>query len=158
MAGRDPNNYDPPAGVFDTERCPGRKPFDLANQSLGQPVKTITALFEDAELPVFDVLLHLGVLYHCENPMLTCRKLATTTGELVIIETLAWHDPRVRDDPQWRYIGDDSVNNDPTTCSAPTAKGLAAMLKAVGFQTVALKSSPQLARPHYYRLWVHALK
>jgi tRNA (mo5U34)-methyltransferase len=64
--------------------------FELAREVLGSSV-------EDRELEVldlspetvgvFDVVLFAGVLYHLPNPLLALERVASVTGDLLILET-----------------------------------------------------------------------
>lgn len=159
--GNNPNDYDPPAHVLDLKGTPGKKPFDVVNAALGNPVKThITTLENFKPKKPFDITLYLGVLYHTRDPFGALQKVADVTKETAVIETLAMHEPERPDTAYWNFHGGDrSVNDDPTTYWSPSAKGLEHMLKRVGFKTVEIKNQPFTPdKAHLYRLWVHASK
>lgn len=155
-AGRNPNNYEPPASILDLEGTPGKRVFDAVNAALGNPVASVVTTLEDfAPEARFDVSLYLGVLYHTKDPFGALQKLRDVTSELAIIETLAFHDPDREQVPYWHFHGGDrSVNDDPTTYWSPNAKGLEHMLRQVGFSSVRVINRP--AAPGLYRLWAHA--
>jgi tRNA (mo5U34)-methyltransferase len=160
-AGRVPNNYEPPPHVIDMARAPGRQPFDIVNEALGNPVETITSTLE-AFQPArpFDVTFYFGVLYHTRNPFGAITKLADLTSELAIIETSAMFEPARNDRAYWHFHGGDgTVKNDPTTYWSPSELGLLQMLRQVGFRKTEVKTNPVYRdRPHLYRLWAHAWK
>lgn len=159
--GNKPNNYEPPRSVFDVINLPGRRPFDIVNNALGEPVSTKVTTLEDFQCThPFDIAFYFGVLYHTRDPFGAIGKLADVTRELAIIETSAMHEPARADKAYWHFHGGDrSVNNDPTTYWSPSAKGLEHMLLQAGFRRVELKSQPEAPdKPHLYRLWLHAWK
>jgi tRNA (mo5U34)-methyltransferase len=138
-AGGVPNPYKPPANVIDVVNQPGRIVFDITKDILSSSVKPVCAIFEDInenELGVFDVVLHLGVLYHLENPFLSLKKIGRITKEIAIIETLGFVYPDMPERPVWEFFNDSRVNKDVTTWWAPSEKGLSDMLYACGFKSV----------------------
>lgn len=162
-AGRTPNPYAPPAHVVDETDQPGRRVFDATREILGSKVRSVLAKAEEFESDPFDVVLYLGVLYHCESPLLSLRKVADLTRDQLIIETHGVYLPGLEDRPVWDFFGDDSVNNDPTTWWAPNDRGLIDMLKSVGFRRVEIKSGvdqipPNNRGPQAIRIWAHAWK
>lgn len=164
-AGRVGNPYGVPPEVIDEAGQPGRRAFDATREVLGSRVEPVLSRFEDYDPGHrFDVVLFLGVLYHCESPLSALQKVASLTGECLILETLGVHLPGLEGRAVWDFYGDDSVNNDVTTWWAPNDKGLVDMLRAVGFARVEVKSSTeamteeQRKRPRQLRTWVHAWK
>jgi tRNA (mo5U34)-methyltransferase len=64
--------------------------FDLANEVLGAGVESKVAMAEDLSVETvgrFDVVLFLGILYHCVDPIRALANMAEITKELLIIET-----------------------------------------------------------------------
>jgi tRNA (mo5U34)-methyltransferase len=163
-AGRAPDAYNPPAHLIDEAKQPGRRALDVTRELLGSRVKTELAKFENFESEPFDLTLFLGVLYHCENPMAALRKVASLTKDHLIIETHGIYLPGHEDKAYWEYFGDDAVNADITTWWAPNDKGLADMLKAVGFSRIEMVSggfnlpAQAKAEARYVRIWAHAWK
>jgi tRNA (mo5U34)-methyltransferase len=162
-AGRVPDPYHPPPHVVDEIGQPGRSVFDATRDALGSRVEPVLSRVEDYNpRHQFDVVLFLGVLYHCEDPLGTLRKVASLTSERLIIETEAHYQPGTEDKALWEFIGDDSVNNDITTWWAPNEQGLSDMLRAVGFRHIEIKAGndqiPASARtaPRRIRIWAHA--
>ena len=164
QAGRIPDAYNPPAYLIDETNQPGRRPLDVTRELLGSKVQTVLAKFEDFESEPFDLTLFLGVLYHCQDPMGALRKVASLTKDHLIVETHGIYVPGHEDKAYWEYFGDDSVNADVTTWWAPNDKGLADMLKAVGFSRVEIVSGgftlPEAAKNEalHVRIWAHAWK
>jgi tRNA (mo5U34)-methyltransferase len=159
--GRRGNNYEPPTHIIDPAKVPGRRPFDVVNEALGNPVTPIVTTLENFNpKQPFDVSFFLGVLYHTRDPFGAIIKLASVTSDLAIIETSAMHEPARPDSAYWHFHGGDgSVNNDPTTYWSPSVQGLQHMLRQAGFRKVEAKSQPAYAdRAHLYRLWMHAWK
>jgi tRNA (mo5U34)-methyltransferase len=159
-AGRVPDPYAPPAHLIDEVKQPGRSVFDLTKEALGSIVEPVLSRVEDYNPGrQFDIVLYLGVLYHCEDPMASLKKVAALTRETIVVETLGIS-TATEDVALWQYFHDDSVNSDVTTWWAPNAKGLGDMLRAVGFLHVKVTCAPPLpagaASPKLTRLWVQA--
>jgi len=164
-AGRVANAYAPPKDLLDEVGVPGRLVFDTTRRLLGSKVEPVVGVAENYDPGVkFDIVLYLGVLYHCENPLLSLRKVADLTGEMVVIETLGIHYPGIEDRPAWEFYGDDRINNDYTTWWAPNETGLIDMLKSVGFKHVEITHGaaqlPPERRKHttQIRIWAKAWK
>lgn len=162
-AGLNPDAYHPPSHVIDEEGQPGRIVFDLTKQELGSNVIPRLGVFEEVEIDPYDIVFHLGVLYHCENPLLTLRKLASVTKEMLIIETLGLFIPG-NEKPLWEFYRDDRVNNDLTTWWAPTEAGLIDMLLAAGFKNAEVcfgydtLPEERTGSPQLMRIWAKAWK
>jgi len=94
------------------------------------------------------VVLFLGVLYHVKDPMSCLERVASVTGEMMVIETetaldiLPW--------PVMRYYEGAELNNDPTNFWAPNQRALRAMMRDIGFRRFEIVPNP-LARPHWKR-------
>jgi tRNA (mo5U34)-methyltransferase len=125
--------------------------FDYAHAKLGSMVETL-----DIDVPgigpdtvgTFDVVLFLGVLYHVKDPLSCLEKVASVTGEMMVIETetaldiLPW--------PVMRYYEGAELNNDATNFWAPNQRGLQAMLRDVGFRRFETATHP-LLKPNWKR-------
>jgi tRNA (mo5U34)-methyltransferase len=126
--------------------------FELARQVLGSSV-------EDRELEVldlspgsagvFDVVLFAGVLYHLRHPLLALERVASVTGELLILETQA--DLVGTRRPAMAFYPGRDLNRDPSNWWAPNPPALVAMLRDVGFTRVEVVRRP-------YRLPLRALR
>ena len=71
-------------------QLPGRRGFDLARRALDSRVEPVVADFTTVDLATlgtFDIVLYLGVLYHMRHPMLALEKVASVTGDQLIVET-----------------------------------------------------------------------
>jgi tRNA (mo5U34)-methyltransferase len=82
----------------------------------------------------FDVVLLLGVLYHLPHPLLALERIASVTGELLILDTVV--DLVGFRRPAVAFYPDRQLNNDPTNWWGPNAAAVHAMLRTVGFETV----------------------
>jgi len=162
-AGRIPNAYQLPDHVIDEVGQPGRSAFDATKKALGSAVEPVLGRVEEYDPgEPFDVVLFLGVLYHCEDPLGTLRKVASLTKDRLIVETAGVYVPACEDKAVWEFYGDDSANQDITTWWAPNDKALVDMLKAVGFDHVEIKSGAKRYRGVVHaalnpiRIWAHA--
>ncbi len=162
--GKIANVYDAPDECLDIENQPGRIAFDIARQALNSRVEPWLARFEDVELPKFDIILLLGVLYHNENPFSMLEKVAASTKETLIIETHAASCPNALNDPTWHFFGAGEVRGDGSTFWAPSEQGLVDMLTRVGFSRVEVMYGWDMIAPlrptpsSQHRMWVHAHK
>lgn len=115
--------------------------FELARRALGSQV-------EDLEVDVlelspervggsFDVVLFLGVLYHMRHPLLALERVASVTGELLILETHVERLPLRR--PMATFYPGTELNDDPTNWWGPNLSAVEAMLRDVGFRDIALE-------------------
>ncbi|MEM7290973.1 MAG: methyltransferase domain-containing protein [Pseudomonadota bacterium] len=163
-AGRVPNPYKPPSRLVNAETAPGRLVFDRTRELLGSKVTPVVSRIEDFESEPFDIVLYLGVLYHCEDPFGSLKKVAALTKDHLIVETLGKHIPGCEATPLYEFFGGAQVNQDVTTWWAPNETGLKDMLLACGFSRVEIRAGAeqltehQLTRPQHYRIWAHAWK
>ncbi|HLZ72513.1 MAG TPA: DUF1698 domain-containing protein [Dehalococcoidia bacterium] len=91
---------------------------------------------------VFDVVLLLGVLYHMRYPMLALDRVASVTGELLIVSTQVDMIDVPR--PALAFYPGMELEQDPTNWFAPNPAAMEGMLRAVGFQRVEMVSPPDL--------------
>lgn len=115
----------------------GKAGFELARKSLNSKVedRTIDVMDLSPEsVGVFDVVLFLGVLYHLRHPLLALERVASVTGELLVLETQvdAINYPR----PAMVFYPGREMADDPTNWWAPNPEGVEAMLKSCGFKEV----------------------
>ncbi len=121
---------------YQPAKLPTKLGFDTAHRLLNSRVEQVIddLITVDLEtLGSFDIVFYLGGLYHMENPMQICRRLALLTREKVIIETAGIRVPDI-DTPMFEYYGDRELNNDSSNWWAPNPAGLVSMLKAAGFK------------------------
>ena len=87
---------------------------------------------EFMQLPVFDVVIFTGVLYHVQDPLEALKRLRARTREMAIMETLI--DERAGTGlPVMIYYENDELNGDPTNWWGPNTLCLEAMLRTAGF-------------------------
>lgn len=123
---------------FIWERDPRTKAaFDFAHEVLGSGVESIRIAVEDLSPKTvgrFDLVLFLGVLYHCEDPMRylrVCRSVCTGT---TIVETHV--DALDYDRPAMVFYPGTSLAGDPTNHWGPNPAAVEAMLSEVGFSSL----------------------
>lgn len=135
-----------------------RAGFELARSAYGSRV-------EDLEIDVmdlaperigrFDVVLFLGVLYHLKHPLLALERVASVTGERLILETVV--DLAGVQRPAMAFYPGRELNDDPTNWWAPNLPGLRAMLHTVGFTRVDVVSPVPSAPYRTIRAVYHGL-
>ncbi len=149
------------------ETLPGKRGFDLAREALGSRVEPIVADFmtcDLAALGTWDVVFHLGVLYHMEEPLTALRRVAAVTHELAVVETEAIVVPGLEHEALWRFFPGAELNGDVSNWWAPNLTALTGALRAAGFEAAvpSLGPSAELVEapggPHHYRLTVQATK
>ena len=123
----------------------GLEPYPLYNAQFAAVSSLATALNNfvipasdralDVPLRVFDVVLSMGVLYHCKDPMGHLGKLrdALTTGGALVIETLV-----VDGDEQTLFLPEQRYAKMRNVWFLPSALMLDRMLRRVGFGNVSL--------------------
>ena len=149
------------------DTLPGKRGFDLARQALGSNVEPVVADFmtcDLAALGTWDVVLHLGVLYHMQEPLTALRRVAAVTRELAVVETEAIVVPGLEHEALWRFFPGAELNGDVSNWWAPNLTGLLGMLRAAGFVEAHPSLGPSVeliassGGPHHYRLTAHAAK
>ena len=92
------------------------------------------------KIPVHDVVLFAGVIYHLRHPLFGLEKVSSVTGELLIVEThLDAMD--VNRAAMVMYPGKE-LNNDPTKWWGPNRHCMEAMLRDVGFRHLRFTPHP----------------
>src|SRR5579872_3425790 len=83
----------------------------------------------------FDVVLFLGVLYHMKHPILSLERVASVTGELLVVETVIdlLYLPGKR---AMAFYPGSELGTDGTNWFGPTPEAVEAMLRTVGFPRV----------------------
>lgn len=154
-------------GLWQPERLPGKRGFDVAREALGSSVDPVVADFMEVDLDSlgrFDVVLYLGVLYHMENPLAALRRLYEVTAELAVIETEAIQLPGADERAVCEFFEGASLAGDPSNWWAPNAAALVAMCRSAGFsqvRVVADTSDRGVREPDgllRHRLVAHALR
>ncbi len=119
--------------AIDVVATPGLR-FVRQRLPLGQRIEFANLdLLSDAflELPLFDVTLFMGVLYHLKNPLAGLTRLRRVTGKVALIETLV--DERVTDIPVMVFYEGDEIDHNKTNWWGPNLVCLKAMVKVSGF-------------------------
>jgi tRNA (mo5U34)-methyltransferase len=118
--------------------CPtGKRGFELARRVLGSRVEDLEIDVLDLSperVGVFDVVLLFGVLYHMRHPLLALERVASVTGELLIVETVV--DCLRQRRPVIAFYPEGELANDATSWCGPNPAAVIAMLKTVGFARV----------------------
>ena len=119
-----------------------KESFELARELLGSRVEDQTIdvmeLSPEAVGGRFDVVLFLGVLYHLRHPLLALERVASVTGELLIVSTSV--DMVSHERPAAAFYPGADLNGDPTNWWGPNPACVEAMLRDVGFGRVAMVS------------------
>ncbi len=111
--------------------------FELARETLGSNVedRDLDVLdISPQNVGVFDVVLFLGVLYHMRHPMLALEKVASVTGELLVLESVVdmLHVRR----PCMAFYPGGELKSDSSNWVGPNPAAVRAMLQSVGFRKV----------------------
>lgn len=122
--------------------------FDLARTALGLDGVVEDRLIDAMELSpdrlggTFDVVLHLGVLYHLRDPVTALERAASCCSDLLVLET----ETAVNFIPYAaaRFHPGTSLNNDPTNWYQYNVRALTGLLSEIGFRRVDVihRSSP----------------
>lgn len=106
---------------------------------------------DPGEIGKFDVVLFLGVFYHCVNPLVALQRIADVCRDLLICETHClipfMHEkyplvPFFPGDEKANEPGQTDKENPYQFCSIPTLEGLKQMLKAAGANRLEIKYTP----------------
>ena len=132
--------------------------FQLAREALGSRVEDVDIDVMDLSperVGTFDVVLFLGVLYHLRHPLLALERVASVTGNQLILETVV--DMVGIRRPAMAFYPDRELNGDPTNWWGPNVPAVRGMLTSVGFQQVRTTTTPpgalyRAARAVYHRL------
>lgn len=112
--------------------------FELAHGALSSKVeeREIDVLELSPEtVGKFDVVLFLGVLYHMKHPILSLERVASVTGQLLVVETVVdlLYLPGKR---AMAFYPGTELGQDDTNWFGPTPEAVEAMLRSVGFTRV----------------------
>jgi tRNA (mo5U34)-methyltransferase len=122
----------------------GKAGFLLAHEALGSAVEALDVdvmeLSPDRVGGTFDVVLFLGVLYHMRDPMLALERVASVTGERLIIESHA----DMLDVPRaaMAFYPFDELGGDASNWIGPNLLAIDGMLRATGFREVLAYKPP----------------
>ncbi|MEL6363171.1 MAG: DUF1698 domain-containing protein [Pseudomonadota bacterium] len=135
-----------------------RAGFDYVREQIGSQAKAI-----DCDIPdlrpdqhgTYDVVLLLGVIYHCKDPLAIIERAAALASERLVIETQTMPG----DEPIARYWLGDSLNGDPTNYWTPTVSCVHDMLREVGFTQFTTSETPgQPQTAEVTRHIIHAVR
>jgi tRNA (mo5U34)-methyltransferase len=111
--------------------------FEFARRALSSHVEDIDVdvmELSPERVGTFDVVLFLGVLYHLPHPLLALERVASVTGDLLVLETVV--DMVGFRRPAAAFYPGRELNNDPTNWWGPNGAAVHAMLQSVGFQQI----------------------
>ncbi len=116
----------------------GHAAFVFARDALGLDVEDAVIGVDDMTPEVFggqfDVVLFLGVFYHLPDPLLSLKRAAAMSREVLVVEThMDLHDLSV---PAMRYYVGDELNGDDSNYWGPNAALMVELLKAEGFADI----------------------
>lgn len=120
----------------------GKAGFELARAVLESKVEDIEATIDeidDTTVPVSDVVLFLGVLYHLRNPFDALERVASVTGRHLILETgtdMLWHRR-----PAAAFYPGSELAQDASNWWGMNPAAVVAMLKTCGFEHVRVHHS-----------------
>ena len=112
-----------------------RSGFELAHRALGSRVEALDLDCLDLSpesVGVHDLVLFLGVLYHLKHPLLGLERVASVTGERLILETHV--DLMDVEQPAMLFYPERELADDPTNWWGPNVPAVEAMLRTVGFE------------------------
>lgn len=135
----------PPAGAA----LPGKRAFDCAHELLGSRVESVVAdfmHFDLARLGTFDVVLHLGIVYHMEEPLTALKRVRSVCSQYAVIESEVVTVEGLDHVPLARLVPSDDVNEDPTNWWVPNVAGLIGLARGAGFGAVEAVGPP--SAPH----------
>jgi len=162
--GRPPLAYERIPGVWNPGTLPGKAAFDTAHRILGSRVEQLVGDFMTVPPELVgshDIVLFLGVLYHCQDPLGALRRVALWTREVAVIETAGIHVPGREDVGLVEFYEADELGGDLSNWWAPNLLGLTKLCRAAGFREVkpvAWRQEATGTDVERLRLTVHALK
>jgi tRNA (mo5U34)-methyltransferase len=117
----------------------GKWAFDLAKEALDSKVEPVVADFmtmDLADLGTFDVVLHLGVLYHIKEPLAALERVRQVTREVAVVETEAVAVAGYEDQELVWFTAGNELNRDFGNWYVPSIRALRAMCRAAGFSRI----------------------
>ena len=101
-------------------------------------------------------VLFLGVLYRVPNPLLALERVASVTGDLLILETVV--DMVGYSRPAAAFYPGDELNGDPTNWWGPNHAAVVGLLRSVGFKRVEIVTPARSAAYRAARAVVHWMR
>ncbi len=128
-----------------------KRGFLLAREALGSKVEDmdidVLDLSPERLGGTFDLVLFLGVLYHMKHPMLALERVASVTGERVVVETAV--DMLSTRRAAMAFYPGDELGKDPTNWCGPNPQAVVGMLRVAGFKRIEIVAG---LRPLWFRL------
>jgi tRNA (mo5U34)-methyltransferase len=132
--------------------------FELARRVLDSHVEDmdidVLELSPD-RVGTFDVVLFLGVLYHMRHPLLALERVASVTGDHLVLETHV--DLLDLPRPAMAFYPGTELNGDETNWCGPNPPMVLAMLNTVGFSKAEIFAGPSVMATST-RMLFHAWK
>jgi tRNA (mo5U34)-methyltransferase len=130
--------------------------FLTARRILGSGVEDVEIDVMDLSperVGTFDLVMFVGVLYHLRHPLLALERVASVTGDQLILDT---HTAMTEEPaPAMRFYPGTELNDDPTNWWGPNPPAVEAMLRDVGFSRIEQKHPRETRKG---RLILHAWK
>jgi tRNA (mo5U34)-methyltransferase len=118
---------------IDVQLSPGMK-YLLDNAVFPIEYRRIDLFSQEfMDLPIFDIVIFAGVLYHVQDPLMALKRVRTKTRELVILDTHVNESLGI-DFPYMIYYEKDDLGGDFTNWWGPNILCLEAMLRTAGFR------------------------
>lgn len=149
-AGVHPESWEKVPSVWRPDELPGKAGFDAAHRALGSSVEVVVGDFmtmDLAALGTFDIVLHLGVLYHMPDPFDSLCRVATVAHDLAVIESEMLVVPGAEHYAVCQFLAFDELGGDPTNWWVPNRTGLEHMLRSAGFARVEGGHGPPALQP-----------
>lgn len=112
----------------------GKLGFETARKALNSKVIDMNRELDELEhfSCGYDLVLDLGILYHCENPFKHIRDLAKITKKMLILETQT--DANYLTPPAMIFYPGNELNNDSGNWWGPNIRCVVEMLLVAGFK------------------------
>jgi tRNA (mo5U34)-methyltransferase len=132
----------------------GRETFDLARGVLGADVETTeiaAAEMTPQAIGEFDVVLFLGVFYHCYDAIESLAKVARLAKHVLIVETHL--DMRKVGRPAMAFYPGAEINGDSTNWWGPNELCMEALLRGHEFKTIETAVHPTYEHRAVFHAW-----
>jgi tRNA (mo5U34)-methyltransferase len=134
-----PLSWEKVPSVWKPDELPGKAGFDAAHEALGSSVEVVVDDFMTMDLDAlgqFDIVLHLGVLYHMPDPFDSLCRVAKVTRDRAVIESEMLVVPGAEHYAVCQFLAFDELGGDPTNWWVPNRTGIEHMLRSAGFARV----------------------
>ncbi len=124
----------------------GKHGYDLAHETLQSRAEVVNEDFMNVEFEAiggpFDVVLFLGVLYHCRHPLLALERIAQATKTLAIIETDTIRMRGSKGRAYCEFYGGSEFGGDASNWWSPNIAAALALCRAAGFARAEVVADP----------------